>query len=391
MPRTASTFILLGAIYLVALCGYNVWRASFQNYAVESFGLGASEIGGLYSLAALPGIFSFVLGIVGHLYSETLWPALHQSIYDLGEFDDPSGFVDAIDNAGTVDGPSFTAHVNCLDQWALFPDDTLASILEEEATIGEAAEAIVDPEFPLLTSIDIPDQASPCLFFEALDPPAFEGTFDGGGVPILVVGNTSDPITPFEKSEVYATEVLADGHLVRVEHPAHVVYPGNACVNDFVHAALIDREYPDDQPECALEEPPALDDIEFEAVTLPDGSATVVPVGWPELAPGVWTRSPAASDPVIVFVIPTFGSPEATVEFFEEEAGAQAEEVGSQTIDGVEWSLWRLSTSDGLEVRFAIRPGFDGAMIAGQAGPDEIDALVDNVLQPMVEAYVPGG
>ena len=83
-----------------------------------------------------------------------------------------------------------------------------------------------------------------CLFYDQFGTPPLEGPFDGGGVPILVVGNHSDPVTPFVESEELATETLSNGYLVETSHPTHAVYPANECVNNHVHRALIDRVYP---------------------------------------------------------------------------------------------------------------------------------------------------
>ena len=63
-------------------------------------------------------------------------------------------------------------------------------------------------------------------------------------MPILVVGNHSDPATSFGESEELVAGTLANGYLVETWHPAHVVYPENGCVNGHVHRALLDGEYP---------------------------------------------------------------------------------------------------------------------------------------------------
>ena len=54
---------MLGTIYAITYAGFFVWRASFQNFAVEYFNLGATEIGFLFSLSAVPGVLAFGYGI----------------------------------------------------------------------------------------------------------------------------------------------------------------------------------------------------------------------------------------------------------------------------------------------------------------------------------------
>ena len=86
-----------------------------------------------------------------------------------------------------------------------------------------------------------------CPFYDQFAPDPFEGPFDGGGVPILVIGNPADPITSFGESEELAAEALSNGYLVEVSHAEHVVYPANQCVNEHVHRALIDSVYPSER------------------------------------------------------------------------------------------------------------------------------------------------
>ena len=81
---------------------------------------------------------------------------------------------------------------------------------------------------------------------------------DGGGVPILVIGNNADPVTSIDESQKFATDTLSNGYLVRTAHHKHVVYPENQCVNRHVHRALIEGVYPAAREIlCAREDPEA--------------------------------------------------------------------------------------------------------------------------------------
>lgn len=104
-------------------------------------------------------------------------------------------------------------------------------------------------EFPLIGAIE-DGLASTCTHMDILGTPALGVPFDGGGAPILVVGNTSDPVTSFGESEELVEESLANGFLVEVDHASHTVYPSNPCVNDAVHAALLSVDYPDARVVC---------------------------------------------------------------------------------------------------------------------------------------------
>lgn len=188
----------------------------------------------------LAGLF----GVISTLYSQETWPDLWQGLYELNENDDPSLLLDfayfQFDPVPT--GANFASHVNCLDEWVLNPALDRATRLDDSAVI----ESDFTGTFPLLEAID-PLFASPCPFYDLLYPRPFEGTFDGGGVPILVIGNHSDPFTPFSESEDLATKVLDNGYLVETHHISHTVYPDNECVNNYVHSTLFDGVVPTDR------------------------------------------------------------------------------------------------------------------------------------------------
>lgn len=332
---------------------------------------------------------SVLLGIVGHLYSENTWPVLHDSIFKLGANDDPSGFVDAIVEApGDEDGASLVAHINCLDQWALFPEWTLEFTVENALGIEDEIDAIGAAEYPLLDALDLPEQGDSCVFYESIDPPVFEGTFDGGDIPILVIGNVSDPFTSYVRSEQYANDVLADGRLVQADHPSHVVYPANSCVNQWVHSALIDQEYPDEEIVCESD-PGGVGDVSLVPLELPDGATSVRPESWRELSPGIFAKGDPSLQPVLLFQ-PTFGGIETTVASIEELFAATAESGGEIEVNGVTWSVYEIS-GQGLSARFAMTPGDNGTMILGQSLPDELEELTGRVLIPAVEAFEPAG
>ena len=114
----------------------------------------------------------------------------------------------------------------------------------------------------------------PCPFYDQFAPEPFAGPLDGSGVPILVVGNRSDPATPFSESVKFATKTVRNGYLVGADHFKHGVYPGNQCVNNHVHRALIDGVYPSArQVFCEREEPVA-------AMPEPEPAATGEHIDW---------------------------------------------------------------------------------------------------------------
>ncbi len=71
-----------------------------------------------------------------------------------------------------------------------------------------------------------------------------------GSAPILVVGTTGDPATPYEWS-VSLAEQLDQGHLLTWEGQGHTAYGrSNQCVSDAVDAYLLSGSLPEDGATC---------------------------------------------------------------------------------------------------------------------------------------------
>jgi pimeloyl-ACP methyl ester carboxylesterase len=71
-----------------------------------------------------------------------------------------------------------------------------------------------------------------------------------GSAPILVVGTTNDPATPYQWAVTLAGE-LDNGHLVTYHGEGHTAYnKSNACVNNAVDAFFIDGTVPAKDPDC---------------------------------------------------------------------------------------------------------------------------------------------
>ena len=190
------------------------------------------------------------LGLITPLYNEAQWPLLWDALADLEERDDPTLFADFAEfQLGPDPGlTNITGYINCLDSWALQPEDDREARLAASAEFFAREDELI-AEFPLIGAIE-DGLASTCAHMDILDTPALGVPFDGGGAPILVVGNTSDPVTSFGESEELVEESLANGFLVEVDHASHTVYPSNPCVNDAVHAALLNVDYPDARVVC---------------------------------------------------------------------------------------------------------------------------------------------
>lgn len=81
--------------------------------------------------------------------------------------------------------------------------------------------------------------------------PEFPTEFDADGAPpILVIGTTNDPATPYAQSVALA-ETLSSGVLITYNGEGHTVYGnGVACIDDLVDAYFVEDEVPTADPDC---------------------------------------------------------------------------------------------------------------------------------------------
>lgn len=191
----------------------------------------------------LLGADSMMTGIIAALYSQDSWSFLTQGLDEALQGDPTTMFLLAdfyngregnayIDNSTEA----FRAY-NCMD----YPvEDDPAAEAAITAKIAQGAPTIA----PYWSG---PDSCEVWPY-----PPTGtrdEITAEGAG-PILVVGTTNDPATPYEWSESLASQ-LEEGVLITRVGEGHTGYnKGNACVDDAVEAFLLDDVVPEDGLRC---------------------------------------------------------------------------------------------------------------------------------------------
>ena len=181
-------------------------------------------------------------GVVQAMYSESFWPALEQSLAAAAQ-GDGSGLLELADT-----------------YYQRRPDGTYGNELE-------AFQAISCADAPERKSVEETDaenarytEVAPRLvpegsaggYFCTFFPPAIDPRIDidgAGAGPIVVIGTTGDPATPFD-STVRMSDTLEDGRLVIVDAEQHTGYGVNRCVIEVVNDYLIDLRAPADGTEC---------------------------------------------------------------------------------------------------------------------------------------------
>ena len=183
-----------------------------------------------------------ITGVQQAMYLDAYWPALEQSLA-AAVSGDGSGLLALNDSyfrrrAGGTYGNELEAFqvITCADS-AL-----RKSIAETDAESERYTE--IAPRL-------VPEGSAGgyfCTFFPAAVDPRIDVDAAGAG-PIVVIGTTGDPATPFD-STVRMSNTLEDGRLVIVEADQHTGYGVNRCVIDVVNDYLIDLDPPEDETEC---------------------------------------------------------------------------------------------------------------------------------------------
>jgi len=88
-----------------------------------------------------------------------------------------------------------------------------------------------------------------CSLWPAEPVPSPNPLDASGAAPILVIGTTGDPATPYQWAESLA-DVLSSGVLLTAEGEQHVAYFSNVCAADIIDRYLVDLEVPAEGTRC---------------------------------------------------------------------------------------------------------------------------------------------
>lgn len=186
-----------------------------------------------------------VTGIVDGMYSQSLWGDLSDALGDALDGDGTALLSMADDyNERSDDGTygqtiQSTNAIYCLDH----PETRTAAQIEQDADA-------VETEYPPLGG-SIAWSALGCQNWPeetVLQPTELTAT---GAAPILVLGSTGDPATPYEWAQALA-EQLDSGRLITRDGFGHTAYlQGNGCIDSAVAAYFVDGELPDEGTVCS--------------------------------------------------------------------------------------------------------------------------------------------
>ncbi|SCE70876.1 alpha/beta hydrolase fold [Micromonospora echinospora] len=180
--------------------------------------------------------------VISSLYTEQGWQELARAVDQLAEGDPAGVFRLADAYAGRNPDGTYTnlfdanLAVNCAD------DEERPSLERIRQLQGQWRRAY--PLFGPALAVGL----LTCAKWPAEPDPYPTGKADGAP-PILVVGTTGDPATPYEQTPALAA-MLGVGRVLTWEGEGHTAYPQTTCVTEAVDAYLIDLTVPAEGLRC---------------------------------------------------------------------------------------------------------------------------------------------
>ncbi len=183
------------------------------------------------------------LGVAAALYSKDAWPLLADALY-VAETQADGTLLQVLGDSlvgRQVDGSYDNSQeanffINCADD-AARPDED--EVRRQADSAASSSQYFGDFLRAGTGCIGAPDPIDPLVVGPA-----------SGAAPILVIGNTGDPATPYEWSVALADE-LESGVLYTVEAEGHTAYVTIDCVETVVNSYLIDLVLPEEGASCS--------------------------------------------------------------------------------------------------------------------------------------------
>ncbi len=191
---------------------------------------------------ATPGVI--MTAVLAGMYDPATWPQLSQSLAAAGAGDAAGVFALADRYTGRLDDGSYTNQTDA--SYAIDCADTPEDETHSEEQVLQLAQDW-GQRYPLFGA-GAASSLYTCSAWDAPRTPLPERDA-GGSAPIVVVGNSGDPVTPLPGAVAMA-EDLESGVLVTWQGQGHTSYPRTPCVTDAVNAYLIDLVAPQDGLTC---------------------------------------------------------------------------------------------------------------------------------------------
>ncbi|MDT0200569.1 alpha/beta hydrolase [Nocardioides sp. AE5] len=184
-------------------------------------------------------------GIVLPLYNHDYWTLLDSALSDALEGDAAellqlSDYYGSREDSGYTDNSSEAIWaINCLDDNTFTPIEDIPDEIEEFRKVSPTFGDIFAWGLYGCAGLQVPPaEQRPPLTAKGADP-------------LLVVGTTRDPATPYEWAEALADQ-LEPAILLKRDGDGHTAYNmGSDCIDDTIEAYLIDGEVPSGMVDCS--------------------------------------------------------------------------------------------------------------------------------------------
>lgn len=184
-----------------------------------------------------------LLGIIVAMYDQGAWPILTQALESAQDGDGTmlmflANIYAGRTSDGTYDSNSMQAitAVNCLDR-AADPEVDEAEMLRQFEEVA--------PTFGKYLAGD-----GACAYWPETAQTVLTDYDAAGAAPIVVIGTTRDPATPYAWAQALA-DTLSSGVLISYDGDGHTAYGrSNDCVDDAVDAYLTEGTVPEDGLSC---------------------------------------------------------------------------------------------------------------------------------------------
>lgn len=335
---------------------------------------------------------SFAGYIFEALYATEILPSLPQNIYDVHDGDTNFLSLWTLLKLAQLDAISTGMNyaVQCTEELPFDSTETLTSVLDETnpALQGFARRGGIDPS-----------QAEVCAAWNTAAPNPLENEIVTSDVPTLVVSGDYDPITP-PQNGIDTAAALSNAYFFEFPGTGHGVIPSNECALSIAQAFLNDPTTEPDSACIADVKPPVFttgemvaEPVELEPFTNEAAGFTgVKPVGWDEAIPGTFARAATPLDQAaLTYQSLPGGNVDLVIPLIGGQFGMDTSNIVTRDANGLKWRLLS-GELQGIPVNMAITDR-DGQiyLILMLANENDQDVLVETLLLPAIDAFVPAG
>lgn len=187
-----------------------------------------------------------VLGVASAMYDQGLWAYLTEALASALEGNDGTGLMELADRY--ADRTATGAYSNNLME-VIYAVNCLDSPSDADLAVFEATAARAEKKAPTWGAM-IAWSSLPCGYWPVGSQTAPAPITAAGAAPIVVIGTTRDPATPYEWS-VRLADQLDSAVLVSVEGDGHTAYTrGNSCVDALIDDFYVAGTVPSDGSQC---------------------------------------------------------------------------------------------------------------------------------------------